>query len=194
VNTKVNSKTMGQLDYSKKNSESRVRSDFIGEDEGSDGEEEVKDSGWINWITNSVQKYTGNKQLTEEDLRPTITTFRQHLMSKNVAEEIANSLCRSISENLLTTKTASFTTIHQTVREALGSSLAKLLTPTREIDVLRDAMAARNREKPYTIVFCGINGVGKSTSLAKIAYHLKTKGDLSLMLAGCDTFRSGAIE
>lgn len=76
----------------------------------------------------------------------------------------------------------------------MSSSLAKLLTPTREIDILRDAMAVRNRDRPYSIVFCGINGVGKSTSLAKIAYHLKTKGNLNLLLAACDTFRSGAVE
>ena len=39
-----------------------------------------------------------------------------------------------------------------------------------------------------------MNGVGKSTSLAKVAYYLKTQGNLKVMLAGCDNFRSGAIE
>jgi signal recognition particle receptor subunit alpha len=43
-------------------------------------------------------------------------------------------------------------------------------------------------------VFIGVNGVGKSTSLAKTAYYLKTKGNLRVMMAGCDNFRSGAIE
>lgn len=36
--------------------------------------------------------------------------------------------------------------------------------------------------------------MGKSTSLAKVAYYLKTQGNLKVMLAGCDNFRSGAIE
>ena len=40
----------------------------------------------------------------------------------------------------------------------------------------------------------GPNGVGKSTSLAKTAYYLKNKGNLRVMIAGCDNFRSGAIE
>ncbi|MFN9959599.1 MAG: signal recognition particle-docking protein FtsY, partial [bacterium] len=44
------------------------------------------------------------------------------------------------------------------------------------------------------MVFIGVNGVGKSTSLAKVGYYLKTKGNLSVMLAGCDNFRSGAVE
>ena len=55
-------------------------------------------------------------------------------------------------------------------------------------------MAAKKKGQVYSIVFIGVNGVGKSTSLAKVAYYLKTKGNLNVMLAGCDNFRSGAVE
>ena len=48
-------------------------------------------------------------------------------------------------------------------------------------------------KKPYVIVFIGVNGVGKSTNLAKVAYLLKNQG-FSIMLAACDNFRSGAVE
>lgn len=47
--------------------------------------------------------------------------------------------------------------------------------------------------KPYVIVFIGVNGVGKSTNLAKVAFKLKNAG-LSVMLAACDNFRAGAVE
>lgn len=43
------------------------------------------------------------------------------------------------------------------------------------------------------IVFIGVNGVGKSTNLAKVAYKLK-KAEFSIMLAACDNFRAGAVE
>lgn len=43
------------------------------------------------------------------------------------------------------------------------------------------------------MVFCGVNGVGKSTNLAKIAHWLRSN-NVKVMIAGCDTFRSGAIE
>ena len=56
------------------------------------------------------------------------------------------------------------------------------------------AVIAKIKGKVYSIVFIGVNGVGKSTSLAKAAYYLKTKGNLKVMIAGCDNFRSGAIE
>merc|ERR1719148_528296 len=73
----------------------------------------------------------------------------------------------------------------------------------KSVDILRGVVDKRERGKgvlglggggrPYVIVMVGINGVGKSTSLAKIAYYLKSNGCKPL-LAACDTFRSGAVE
>jgi len=51
-----------------------------------------------------------------------------------------------------------------------------------------------NNFNPLVIVFCGVNGVGKSTNMAKIAYRFKMKAQLKVMIAACDTFRAGAIE
>jgi len=59
---------------------------------------------------------------------------------------------------------------------------------------LSEAIHAKKQGRVFAIAFIGVNGVGKSTSLAKVAYYLKTKGNLKVMLAGCDNFRSGAIE
>eukprot|EP00913_Durusdinium_trenchii_P030675 g28729.t1 len=69
-----------------------------------------------------------------------------------------------------------------------------LLTPKKSIDVLRAALAAKNAGRVYTIVFLGVNGVGKSTNLAKVAYYLKHKGGLDVLICACDTFRAGAVE
>jgi len=49
------------------------------------------------------------------------------------------------------------------------------------------------KTKPYVIVFVGVNGVGKSTSLAKVCSWL-LQNELKVMIAACDTFRAGAIE
>jgi signal recognition particle receptor subunit alpha len=68
------------------------------------------------------------------------------------------------------------------------------MTPKRNIDILKEALAYKQRGQVYSVAFIGVNGVGKSTSLAKVAYYLKTQGNLKVMLAGCDNFRSGAIE
>lgn len=59
----------------------------------------------------SVQKVIGNKSLTEEDLRPVLTAFKQKLMEKNVALEVADKITESVGQSLLETKTKSFTSI-----------------------------------------------------------------------------------
>lgn len=51
-----------------------------------------------------------------------------------------------------------------------------LLTPRHPIDLLAGVESAKLQGRPYTIVFVGVNGVGKSTSLAKVVYFLKRKG------------------
>ena len=45
----------------------------------------------------------------------------------------------------------------------------QILRPKRRIDILRDVEEAANKGRPYVITFCGVNGVGKSTNLAKVS-------------------------
>ena len=54
------------------------------------------------------------------------------------------------------------------VRTSMQESLVQILSPKKRVDILRDAMEAKRKGKPYTIVFCGVNGVGKSTNLSKV--------------------------
>ena len=55
------------------------------------------------------------------------------------------------------------------------------------------ALDAKKSNKTFVIAFVGINGVGKSTNLAKVAYMFKSN-NFSVMLVACDNFRSGAVE
>ena len=91
-------------------------------------------------------------------------------------------------------KTNQFTSVKHTVKEALTQSIERIITPKKQIDILKDALKAKEEKRVYSAVFIGVNGVGKSTSLAKVAYHLKTKGGLKVLISACDNFRSGAIE
>uniref|UniRef100_A0A7S3FR48 SRP54-type proteins GTP-binding domain-containing protein n=1 Tax=Strombidium rassoulzadegani TaxID=1082188 RepID=A0A7S3FR48_9SPIT len=145
-------------------------------------------------LTSAIKNVTGNKVLTKLDIQPILSEFSNSLTDKNVSVEIAQEICKQVEESLVGVKTASFTSIKTTVQKALVESIQKLLTPKRNIDILKEAVTAKKRGQVYSIVFIGVNGVGKSTSLAKTAYYLKTKGNLRVMLAGCDNFRSGAIE
>eukprot|EP00244_Chara_vulgaris_P007090 TRINITY_DN2663_c0_g1_i2.p1 TRINITY_DN2663_c0_g1~~TRINITY_DN2663_c0_g1_i2.p1 ORF type:complete len:445 (-),score=126.16 TRINITY_DN2663_c0_g1_i2:523-1683(-) len=146
--------------------------------------------GWFSSVFSSV---AGKAALDKSDVKPALKALKERLMTKNVAEEIAEKLCESVSASLLGRKHGSFTRISSTVQVAMEEALTRILTPKRSIDILRDVHAAKEQGRPYVIVFVGVNGVGKSTNLAKVAYWL-LQHDISVMLAACDTFRSGAVE
>merc|ERR1719262_604533 len=115
-------------------------------------------------------------------------------MSKNVAAEVSAKLADSVRTSLVGKRTDNFTSMSSTVKSKLKEAMEALLTPKKSIDVLRAAMAARNAGRVYSICFLGVNGVGKSTNLAKVAYYLKHKGNLNVLICACDTFRAGAVE
>jgi signal recognition particle receptor subunit alpha len=62
------------------------------------------------------------------------------------------------------------------VFNGLEESLVQILTPRRRVDILRDVLHAKSEGRPYSITFCGVNGVGKSTNLAKICFWLVENG------------------
>lgn len=145
------------------------------------------------WLTSLVQSVAGKPALEYADLEPALKIFKERLMTKNVAADIAEKLCDSVAASLVGKKQGSFTRITTTVQAAMEESLVRILTPKRSVDILRDVHQAKEVGRPYTIVFVGVNGVGKSTNLAKVAYWLQ-QHDIKVMMAACDTFRSGAVE
>ncbi|WCJ30113.1 signal recognition particle receptor alpha subunit family protein [Euphorbia peplus] len=169
-----------------------VSSDSESEDEevGKDSKPDAKKKGWFSSMFNSI---AGKANLEKSDLEPALHALKDRLMTKNVAEEIAEKLCESVAASLEGKKLASFTRISTTVQAAMEEALLRILTPRRSIDILRDVHAAKEQRKPYVVVFVGVNGVGKSTNLAKVAYWL-LQHNVSVMMAACDTFRSGAVE
>ncbi|CAJ1404016.1 unnamed protein product [Effrenium voratum] len=157
-------------------------------------EETGRVGGLFKSLTRQVKNVTGGAVLTEEDLEPILKKFKTELMTRNVAAEVADKLSDSVRKSLVGKTTGRFTSMASTVKQALKESMETLLTPKKSIDVLRAALAAKNAGRVYTIVFLGVNGVGKSTNLAKVAYYLKHKGGLDVLICACDTFRAGAVE
>ncbi|CAF2068747.1 signal recognition particle receptor subunit alpha [Brassica napus] len=172
---------------------------FSSDDESEDDDDEprsdekkpeAKKKGWFSSVFQSI---TGKANLERTDLKPALKALKERLMTKNVAEEIAEKLCESVEASLEGKKLASFTRISSTVQGAMENALIRILTPRRSIDIMRDVHAAKEQRRPYVVVFVGVNGVGKSTNLAKVAYWLQ-QHKVSVMMAACDTFRSGAVE
>ena len=175
-------------------------SDSDGEDgDGNDGSDAAKKTkkkkSWLSGVLGNslVQGVVGKSALDDDDLEPVLERLKTNFMNKNVAEDIAERLCESVAASLRGRKLASFSSLSAMVRSAMEEALTRILTPKRSVDILREVRAAKDAGKPYTIVFVGVNGVGKSTNLSKVAYWL-LQHDVKVMIAACDTFRAGAVE
>jgi len=73
------------------------------------------------------------------------------------------------------------------LRGALQDELSAILAPAAE------AYLHASDSRPTVYLICGVNGVGKTTSIAKLAHRLRQEGQ-SVMVAAADTFRAGAVE
>lgn len=135
----------------------------------------------------------GSKNLSAEDMQPALDKLRDHLIGKNVASDIAYKLCDSVAAKLEGKVLGTFETIAATIRTSITDALVQILSPKRRVDILRDCLEAKRLQHPYVMAFCGVNGVGKSTNLAKICFWL-IENNLSVLIAACDTFRAGAVE
>ncbi|XP_042432477.1 signal recognition particle receptor subunit alpha-like [Zingiber officinale] len=172
------------------------KEELVSSDEDEDDEEvenEKTSTKKKGWFSSMIQSISGNAVLEKSNLQPALKALKDRLMTKNVAEEIAEKLCESVAASLEGKKLGSFTRVSTTVQAAMEEALLRILTPKRSIDILRDVHVAKEQGRPYVVVFVGVNGVGKSTNLSKVAYWL-LQHNISVMLAACDTFRSGAVE
>jgi signal recognition particle receptor subunit alpha len=61
-----------------------------------------------------------------------------------------------------------FEGVASVVKNTLNDSLMQILSPRRRVDILRDALESKRKGRPFVMTFCGVNGVGKSTNLAKV--------------------------
>ncbi|KAL0207868.1 hypothetical protein P9112_010455 [Eukaryota sp. TZLM1-RC] len=132
--------------------------------------------------------------ITQQSLDKVLPKFKEQLIDKNVAADVATRVIESVESDLIGKSAPKLGGIQSLVKSSLSQSISQILTPTRHIDILQEVKDHKAKNStPYSIVFCGVNGVGKSTNLAKIAFYLKQHG-IKILIAGCDTFRSGAVQ
>jgi len=127
--------------------------------------------------------FTGKIKI--DDLR---SKMIEHLVMKNVDPSFCQIVTDDVISELRDEKTDQIS--EGVFKEKVKKSVGKIL-PNFDHDKFIDKIKAHTGT--FSICFIGVNGVGKSTSLAKIACWLIQKG-LKVYIAACDTFRAGAIE
>ncbi len=143
-------------------------------------------------INNAVTKAT-TKELTDKNLSDAVWELQLVLIQNDVAVEVAEHICELTKGKMLGSRTGRLENLTKLFRSALHESIIEVLTPKYPLDLLEFAKKRRDEGDSTTILFVGVNGTGKTTTLAKLA-HLYKKNGFSIVIAAGDTFRAGSIE
>jgi len=132
---------------------------------------------------------TGKVVLDEEDLEDPLWNLEMALLESDVEMGVAEAILAEIRSNLVGETKSQMASTGDLVEDALRDALLEVISVGQFDFDERIAQA----EKPVTIVFTGVNGVGKTTTIAKLARYLEARG-YSAVLANGDTYRAGANE
>ncbi len=146
-----------------------------------DGEEKGSRFGFIT-----------KKTIKEEDIEEILEELEFSLIEGDVAFDVADKIVESVKEDLIGRKIKRRGDMEVFTTNALKKAITEIID-NGHYDLLGDIEAAKAKGEPYKIMFVGINGTGKTTTIAKIATYLE-KHNYSSVLGASDTFRAGAIE
>jgi fused signal recognition particle receptor len=132
-------------------------------------------------------------ELKGKDLDKVLDEFQIELIQSDVAVSAAEYVSSELKNKLNEVQFTRFSDPRTRVREILAEVLLNLLNKSGHLDVFEFVDKKRAAGEPAIIVFVGINGTGKTTSIAKLAHILQKKGR-SVIIAASDTYRSGAVE
>ncbi len=132
-------------------------------------------------------------ELKAEQLRPILQNFKLTLIENDVAVSVADHICEEMEKRLDGVQVKRLEDRKELIRKNLHEVMLGILTANEKISLIEGIKRKREMKEPYKIVFVGINGTGKTTSIAKVAKLLMKKG-YSVVLACSDTYRAGSIE
>lgn len=124
--------------------------------------------------------------LKQEHVNELFQELEITLLENNVALEVVDKIRENLYKDLIGIEVKK-DKIQSMILESLKSSILQVLI---EPPNLLEQISSKN---PYVIIFFGINGSGKTTTIAKLAHYLKSK-NISCILAAADTFRAASIE
>jgi fused signal recognition particle receptor len=139
-------------------------------------------------------KGISQKELTEKVLDDVLLDLQIALLESDVAQEVVDDLSVELKKELLGLKLEREQEANQIVQSKLRAAVAHIFARTNRFDLIEKINAKKEAKAgPFVIVFLGINGTGKTTTVAKIA-NLLRKAGFSVVVAAGDTHRAGAIE
>ena len=142
-------------------------------------------------IFEKVKEKIQKIKISEKEFNVYSEDLEMLLLENNVALEVAEEIISKLKTEIIG---------KEFLKKEVGEEIKDLLKEIiKEILIEPFDLAEKIKEKnigekkPFVILFCGINGSGKTTTIAKIAEQLKKKG-ISSVIAAADTFRAASIE
>ena len=132
-------------------------------------------------------------ELKAENLRPILSDFKMNLVENDVAFPVAERICDEMEKRLDKIQVKRLEDRKKIVENNLREVLLEIMLTKNKIDFWKTAEEKRKKNEPFIIAFVGINGTGKTTTIAKICRLLNKKG-YSAVIACSDTYRAGSIE
>ena len=147
-------------------------------------EDESENSGILSFVR--------HKTISEKDIDDILFELEMALLEGDVAMDVAELIIKSVKEDLVGRKIKRRNDVSDFTKEALKKAIETILDiKGKDITMLLEE--AKETGVPLKIMFVGINGTGKTTSIAKISTYFIQKG-YTPVIAASDTFRAGAIE
>jgi fused signal recognition particle receptor len=147
----------------------------------------------------SLAQLATHRSLSEEEVDKILWDFELALIESDVSPEAIESINTTLRQTILGTRIQRSLDAETFVREQLKESIRKIFSSTPRVDFLslakQKAELRKNNHEvgPFLVLFLGINGTGKTTTVAKVA-NLVRKNGMSVVVAAGDTHRAGAIE
>jgi fused signal recognition particle receptor len=132
-------------------------------------------------------------ELKAENLSSILADFKMNLAENDVAFSVADRICDELEKRLVGVQIKRLEDRKKIVEENLRQVLLEVMLTNNKIDLLKKVEEKRKNGEPFVLLFVGINGTGKTTTIAKVAQFLRDKG-YSVVLACSDTYRAGSIE
>ena len=149
-----------------------------------ENDEEEEPSGMFSFIT--------AKTISEKHLEDILWELEMGLLEGDVAMEVASAVVDSVKDDLVGRKIKRSNDITEYTYNALRNAVAEIIDiPGKSMTEMIEAKKAQG--EPLVVMFVGINGTGKTTTIGKLANYYLKKG-YTPVIAAADTFRAGAIE
>jgi fused signal recognition particle receptor len=143
----------------------------------------------LNGFANKISQ----KELSDKDITEILNEFLLVLVENDVAYSVAKRICDNLYAKLKQIQVKRFGDPTESAKGVLREVLCELLQGSGDAKFFETLNRCKKEHRPAVVLFVGVNGTGKTSSIAKIGHLLLADG-FSVIIAAADTYRTGSIE